>query len=74
MRVSTVATGRLNIQRVERMCRVLSDLKNAGHEIILVSSGAIAMGFGKLNLPGGPRYANQAGVGGGGTVRADVCV
>ena len=44
------ATGRLNIQRVERMCRVLSDLKNAGHEIILVSSGAIAMGFGKLNL------------------------
>ena len=46
------ATGRLNIQRVERMCRVLSDLKNAGHEIILVSSGAIAMGFGKLNLRG----------------------
>ena len=45
------ATGRLNIQRVERMCRVLSDLKNAGHEIILVSSGAIAMGVGKLNLP-----------------------
>ena len=44
------ATGRLNIQRGERMCRVLSDLKNAGHEIILVSSGAIAMGFGKLNL------------------------
>ena len=37
---STLAypTGRLNIQRVERMCKVLSDLKNAGHEIILVSS------------------------------------
>ena len=49
------ATGRLNIQRVERMCRVLSDLKNAGHEIILVSSGAIAMGFGKLNLPERPK-------------------
>jgi len=29
---------------------VLSDLKNAGHEIVLVSSGAIAMGIGKLNL------------------------
>ena len=29
----------------------MSDLKNAGHQIILVSSGAIAMGFGKLNLP-----------------------
>ena len=49
------ATGRLNIQRVERMCKVLSDLKNAGHEIILVSSGAIAMGFGKLNLQERPK-------------------
>ena len=54
---STLAypTGRLNIQRVERMCKVLSDLKNAGHEIILVSSGAIAMGFGKLNLRERPK-------------------
>ena len=33
---------------------MLSDLKNAGHEIILVSSGAIGMGVGKLNLPGRP--------------------
>ena len=32
--------------------KVLSDLKNAGHEMILVSSGAIGMGVGKLNLPG----------------------
>ena len=48
------ATGRLNIQRMERLCRVLSELKNAGHEIILVSSGAIGMGVGKLNLPGRP--------------------
>ena len=48
------ATGRLNIQRMERLCKVLSDLKNAGHEIILVSSGAIGMGVGKLNLPGRP--------------------
>lgn len=44
------ATGRLNIRRVETLCRVLSDLKNAGHEVILVSSGAIGMGVGKLNL------------------------
>ena len=50
---STLAhpTGRLNIQRIELLCKVMSDLKNAGHQIILVSSGAIAMGFGKLNLP-----------------------
>ena len=53
---STLAhpTGRQNIQRMERLCKVLSDLKNAGHEVILVSSGAIAMGVGKLNLPGRP--------------------
>ena len=44
------ATGRLNIRRIERLCEVMSDLKNAGNEIILVSSGAIGMGVGKLNL------------------------
>ena len=54
---STLAytTGRLNIQRMERLCKTLSDLKNAGHEIILVSSGAIAMGFGKLHLGDRPK-------------------
>ena len=44
------ATGHLNIRRVEHLCRVLSDLKNQGHEVILVSSGAIGMGVGKLSL------------------------
>ncbi len=48
------AGGRLNIRRVELMCKVLSDLKNAGNEIILVSSGAIGMGVGKLGLGGRP--------------------
>ena len=48
------ATGRLNIRHVEQLVKVLSDLKNAGHEMILVSSGAIGMGVGKLNLPGRP--------------------
>lgn len=51
----THATGRLNIRRVETLCRVLSDLKNAGHEIVLVSSGAIGMGVGKLSLKERPR-------------------
>lgn len=46
----TYGTGKLNIRRVEHLCKVLSDLKNAGHEIVLVSSGAIAMGVGKMNL------------------------
>lgn len=44
------ATGQLNIRRVGDLCRVLSDLKNAGHQVILVSSGAIGMGVGKLGL------------------------
>lgn len=53
---STLAheTGRLNIRRIEQLCKVISDLKNSGHEIILVSSGAIGMGVGKLGLDGRP--------------------
>lgn len=46
----THRTGNLNIRRVEVLCKVISDIKNAGHEIILVSSGAIGMGVGKLGL------------------------
>lgn len=46
----THKTGNLNIRRVEELCKVISDIKNAGHEIILVSSGAIGMGVGKLGL------------------------
>ena len=49
---STLAhtTGRLNIRQAEKLAKVISDLKNSGHEIILVSSGAIGMGVGKLSL------------------------
>lgn len=46
----THKSGHLNVRKVEAMCKVLSDLKNAGNEIILVSSGAIAMGVGKLSM------------------------
>ena len=49
------ATGHLNIRRVEELCRTISDIKNAGHEVILVSSGAIGMGVGKLGLRERPR-------------------
>ena len=53
---STLAypTGHVNLRRISRLCRVLSDFKNAGHEVILVSSGAIGMGVGKLGLDGRP--------------------
>ncbi len=49
---STLAhkTGHLNIRHMEEFCKVLADIKNAGHEVILVSSGAIGMGMGKLHL------------------------
>lgn len=46
--------GRLNIRRVELLCKVLSDIKNAGNQVVLVSSGAIGMGVGKLGLSGRP--------------------
>ena len=43
--------GRLNIRRTEQLVKVLSDLKNSGHELVLVSSGAIGLGAGKLQIP-----------------------
>lgn len=51
----TYSTGHLNIRRVASLCQVVSDIKNAGHEVILVSSGAIGMGVGKLGLRQRPR-------------------
>lgn len=51
----THSTGKLNIKRTNEICQVISDLKNEGHEIILVSSGAIAMGVGKLSLKEKPK-------------------
>lgn len=54
---STLAheTGHMNIRRVEQLCKVFSDIKNAGHEVIIVSSGAIGMGVGKLGLRERPK-------------------
>ncbi len=54
---STLAhsTGHLNIRRVEEICKVVSDIKNAGNEVIMVSSGAIGMGVGKLGLSKRPQ-------------------
>ena len=49
------ATGQLNIRRVEALCKTMSDIRNAGHELILVSSGAIGMGVGKLGLRNRPQ-------------------
>ena len=49
---STLAhsTGKLNIRRMTNLVRVISDLHNSGKEIIMVSSGAVGLGTGKLGL------------------------
>ena len=54
---STLAypTGHLNIRHMEGLCKALCDMANAGNEVILVSSGAIGMGMGKLSLPERPK-------------------
>ena len=54
---STLAhsTGKLNIRRMTNLVRVISDLHNSGKEIILVSSGAVGLGTGKLGLPSKPK-------------------
>ena len=50
----THKSGCMNIRAVEQLCKTVSDIKNSGHEIILVSSGAIGMGVGKLHLSSRP--------------------
>ena len=51
----THQSGCVNIRRIELLCKIISDMMNAGNEVILVSSGAIGMGAGKLNLKERPR-------------------
>lgn len=46
----THESGQINIRRFEELVKVLSDLQNAGAHLILVSSGAIAVGMGKIGL------------------------
>ena len=49
---STLAydNGKMNLQRMEKLVRVLADLHNSGREVILVSSGAVGMGVGMIGL------------------------
>lgn len=46
----THETGRINIRRMERFVKVLADVANSGRELILVTSGAIGVGRGKLGI------------------------
>ena len=51
----THPTGKLNLARIETLVRVLSDLMNQGIEIVLVSSGAVGVGMGKLGIDEKPK-------------------
>ena len=46
----THPNGGVNLRNMDRLARVLADIKHAGAEVVLVSSGAIGVGAGKLNL------------------------
>lgn len=69
----THPSGAPNLRNIEILARTLSDLQDMGHEMILVSSGAIAVGTDKLGLAERPRELPvQAGGGVGRAVQADV--
>ena len=50
----THPSGGINLRRMDELVKVLADIKNSGREIILVSSGAVAAGVGKLGLGSRP--------------------
>jgi len=51
----THGTGRVNLRMISRLAAVMADLHNAGREVVLVSSGALALGVNKLGLPERPK-------------------
>lgn len=51
----TYDNGNINLNRIEKLTRVLSDIVNSGKEVTLVSSGAIGVGVSKLNLKEKPK-------------------
>ena len=55
----TYENGKINLRRMESLCKVLSDLQNSGREIILVTSGAIGVGDGKLGLTERPQETEK---------------
>lgn len=55
----TYDTGKMNLKRINQLAMILSDLRNQGKEIILVSSGAVGIAVGKLGLSEKPRETKQ---------------
>lgn len=46
----TYENGKINLHRMDMLCRVLTDLRNRGTEVLLVTSGAIGVGYGRMGL------------------------
>lgn len=55
----TYENGKINYRRIEKLCKVLSDLQNQGNKIVLVSSGAIGIGVGKMGLKKRPTKTKE---------------
>lgn len=55
----TYGNGRANLINIEKICRAIADQMNQGHEMILVSSGAIGIGMGKLRLSEKPKSIRE---------------
>ena len=55
----TYDNGKLNIGRIDKLARTIADIKNRGVEVVLVSSGAIGVGVGKLGLKERPTLTRE---------------
>lgn len=51
----TYANGKRNFSQIDRLAREISNLQNQGKEMILVTSGAVAVGVDRMGLPGKPK-------------------
>ena len=51
----TYKSGKINLKKMEELTRVISDLQNSGKEMVLVSSGAVGAGMGKIGISEKPR-------------------
>ena len=55
----TYENGNINLKRIEKLARVISDLMNSGKEVVLVTSGAIGVGSSKLKLKEKPQSIRE---------------
>ena len=56
----TYDSGKVNLRRLEELCRTLADLQNSGKKLVLVSSGAIGVGWASWGWPAAPRRQRKS--------------